>query len=232
MSQPRAILFDLDDTLYPRVRFVMSGFRAVAAEVAPITGLPAAAVLDLLATASVTQPGRELQMLVERLRLGAAAVPRLIDCIRQHVPDLQLPALSRTVLATLASSWRLGIVTNGRQDIQARKVQALGLDGLVDTVVYASEIGSGGGKPNPAPFLEACRRLQVAPSSTAFVGDDPACDIAGAHAVGMKTIWLPAEIARATDRAVDVADVVVASLADVPGAAARLFSSEWRAHAA
>lgn len=232
MTQPRAILFDLDDTLYPRVQFVMSGFRAVAADLAATTGQPAASLLELLVSASITQPGRELQVLVERLRLDDGAVPRLVERIRSHVPDLHLPELTRSLLAALGPSWRLGIVTNGPSNIQARKVRALGLQRLVDTVVFATEVGTGTGKPEAAPFLEACRRLRVEPSHTLFVGDDPVCDIAGARAVGMKTVWLPAGFARQADRAVDDADVVIASLADVPAAAARLLASEWRTHAA
>lgn len=231
MTEPRALLFDLDDTLYPRVRFVMSGFRAVAREVAATTGTPATALLDLLATASVARPGRELQVLTERLRLGDEAVPRLVEVVRRHTPDLRLPELSRGVLTALAPYWRLGIVTNGRPDVQARKVQALDIAPLVQTVVYAEDVGTGVGKPDPAPFLEACRRLGVDPTRTVFVGDDAECDIAGARAVGMKTVWLPATF-RPADRAVDEADLVVASLADVPAAAASLLSLERSTHAA
>jgi ribonucleotide monophosphatase NagD (HAD superfamily) len=64
-----------------------------------------------------------------------------------------------------------------------------------------------------------------------FVGDDPVTDIAGAHAVGMKTIWLPSRLDAASPAAA-IADVLVASLADVPAAAARLILPDWRAHVA
>jgi FMN phosphatase YigB (HAD superfamily) len=60
---------------------------------------------------------------------------------------------------------------------------------------------------------------------------DPVCDIAGAHAVGMKTIWLPSRLDAASPAAA-IADVLVASLADVPAAADRLVQPDWRAHVA
>ena len=43
---------------------------------------------------------------------------------------------------------RLGIVTNGPVGIQAAKVDTLGVEPLVDTVVYAWTCGLGGGKPS------------------------------------------------------------------------------------
>ncbi len=232
MAERRAILFDLDDTLYPLERFVMSGFRAVAAAVDARWRVPRAAALETLVSAVAASRGRELQVLAERHGLAADVVPELVDVIRRHVPELRLPELSLSVLGALRRDWRLGIVTNGRPDIQARKVRALGVHRLVDVIVYAHGVGTGAGKPDAAPFLDACRQLGVAPAATVFVGDDPDCDIAGAHAVGMKTIWLPARVAPQTARPAELADVIVASLADVPAAATRLLAPEWRAHVA
>lgn len=232
MAETRALLFDLDDTLYPLARFVMSGFAAVADTVNAQWQVPRATALETLVSASNAARGRELQVLADRHGLPAEAVAQLVDVIRLHVPDLRLPDLSAGVLGALRAGWRLGIVTNGRPDIQARKVRALGLHRYVDAVIYASNHGSGAGKPEPASFHEACRQLDVPAARTVFVGDDPDCDIAGAHGVGMKTIWLPARVAPSGARAADLADVIVASLADVPAAATRLLVPEWRAHVA
>lgn len=229
MADARAVLFDLDDTLYPLEHFRMSGFRAVAAAVAARGLAPAADALAILRVAASTAPGRELQALAGRLGLDGNDVPRLLEIIRTHVPDLRLPTCSAAVLQSLRPGWRLGIVTNGRPDIQARKVRALGLDALVDTVVFATACGTGVGKPDAAPFQAACRRLGVTPAQAVFVGDDPDCDIAGAHGAGMQTIWLPS---RTPGRAAELAGAIVASLADVPAAAHRLMTPEWRAHVA
>ncbi len=232
MAERRALLFDLDDTLYPLEHFVRSGFGAVAGLVEQRWGVGRTAALDTLLAASATAPGRELQVLVARHGLADDVVPSLIDVIRAHVPDLRLPALTASVLGALRSGWRLAIVTNGRPDIQRRKVDALGLERLVDVVILAAEHGSGAGKPEPAPFLAACDRLGVPPTHAVFVGDDPDCDIAGAHGVGMKTIWMPSRTASPVTRAAALADLTMASLADVPAAASTLLVPDWRAHVA
>jgi putative hydrolase of the HAD superfamily len=229
VGDARAVVFDLDDTLYPLEQFVLSGFRAVAAAVAADGTIDRAAALAILRQAHCAQRGRELQALVQHLALAADRVPALVDVIRTHAPEIQLPELSLAVLRALRPAWRLGVVTNGRPDIQARKVQALGLTRQVDAVVYADALVPGG-KPAPAPFLDACRRLDVQPANTVFVGDDPATDMAGARAVGMRTVCVPPGGNQGS--VAGTADAVVASLADVPAAAERLVAAEWRAHVA
>jgi putative hydrolase of the HAD superfamily len=94
--------------------------------------------------------------------------------------------------------------------VQAAKVRALGVETLVDQVVYADEYG---GKPSAAAFLEALRRLQVAPDHAVMVGNDPINDIEGARAVGMRTILLARNQRPLADAG---ADAVIDRLTDVP----------------
>ena len=230
--EPRAVLFDLDDTLYPLQQFLLSGFRAVAAHVQTAWDHDAGAALEVLTAAYSTDRGHELDVLALRLALPAGAAAALIRVMQMHTPSLQLPSHASLVLAAMRPTWRTGIVTNGRADIQARKVAALGLASLVDTVVLAAEHGSGVGKPDAAPFLAACLALGVTPAQTVFVGDDLDCDIVGAHAVGMQTIWLPSTITPQRAAALACADLMLPSLAGVPVAADQLFESRWSCHVA
>jgi HAD superfamily hydrolase (TIGR01450 family) len=66
------------------------------------------------------------------------------------------------------------------------------------------------GKPEPPLFRIALRRLGVAPHESAMVGDSVTSDIAGARAVGMRTVLYAPEGAVAGD-----ADVVVRSFAEL-----------------
>jgi putative hydrolase of the HAD superfamily len=226
--EPRAILFDLDDTLHLRRRFVMSGLRAAAGHVATTFAVDRTAALGVLRVAVRHAPGRELQHLQRAFALAPEVVPALVTVIREHVPAIRLARASREALAELRPAWRLAVVTNGLADVQARKVAALGLESLVDTIVYATADGHPG-KPSPRPFLDACRRLAVDPARAVFVGDDLSADIAGAAAVGMKTIWLAPRHRRGSDPR---ADIIVHALADVPAAARRLLPTWWSPYAA
>ena len=212
----RAIIFDLDDTLYPIRRFVLSGFAAVARHLEHTSGLDPHEVFRVLTSALRLERGHELQICQKRFGLAPGVIPGLVDVIRAHSPNLRLPRDSRHVLERLRHSWRVGIVTNGMSNVQARKVQALGLDDLVDTIVYATDLGPG--KPDPEPFLDAARRLNVLVSRSVFVGDDARCDIAGAMRVGMRTIYMQ----RDTGEGDVDADATVMSLVEVPEIAEEL----------
>ncbi|MGH8311185.1 MAG: HAD family hydrolase [Steroidobacteraceae bacterium] len=214
--EARAIIFDLDDTLYPLRRFILSGYGAVARHLEHTYGIDHRDVVRVLIGALRSERGHELQVCQKQFELPPAVIPALVDVIRAHAPNLRLPKLTRHVLARLRGSWRIGIVTNGMSHVQARKIHALGLDELVDTIVYATDFGPG--KPDPEPFLEAARRLNLPVSQSVFVGDDPRCDIAGAMRAGMRAIYLQHE---ESDQDVD-ADATVTSLAAVPDIAEEL----------
>ena len=196
--KPRAVVFDLDDTLYPYRRFLRSGFAAVSAHLERAHGVNAEWAFRWLLRASRGEDrGRELQACLAVLQLSPRLLPVLLQLLRDHAPTMQLPRASAQTLAVLRQDgWRLGVLTNGSPVIQARKVAALGVAARVDAVVYATEYGSGAGKPEPEPFAEVARRLKVDPSRVVFVGNDEHCDVAGAAAAGMHPIhcvaWVPA----------------------------------------
>ncbi len=191
MRSPRAIVFDLDDTLYPRRAFVRSGFAAAAAVLSARTSVPAHSIYRLLCRATRAHEGRELQRVCARLGVPEHDVPALVDVIRAHRPRLSLARQVVSALERLRRDWRIGILTNGVPAIQRRKIDALGLAPLVDAVVCAADCGRGAGKPDPAAFRAVLARLGAEPRLTVFVGDDPIADIAGARRAGLQTIQVP-----------------------------------------
>lgn len=214
MGDVRAIVFDLDGTLYPFRQFVSSGFRVVARVLERDHGVPQAEVFRALCRARTRGArGREVQALCAACGLNPALVGPLVARILLHEPALRLPAVSTQVLRTLRTRFRVGILTNGDPAVQRRKVAALGLASEVDAVTYACDAGRTG-KPEPAAFLEVMTRLQRTPASTVFVGDDPEADIAGAARLGMRTIFVE-RWARHTPGPV-TPTASVESLVDVP----------------
>jgi putative hydrolase of the HAD superfamily len=227
--KPRAIVFDMDDTLYPLSEYRRSGFAAVADHLARTQGCSAARSRRVLAHALTRTPGTELQTLLAAWQLPSHDPSELVRVLRSHRPALHLPALTARVLRALRRGWRVGILTNGPAEVQARKVASLGLESRVDTVVFASVYGSGVGKPEAAPFREVLRRLDVAPGRALFVGDDERCDIEGAQALGLRAVRTTAFAPLAGHTA---ADVVIASLASLPAVAEALVPQEAQRYAA
>jgi putative hydrolase of the HAD superfamily len=228
VSRDRAILFDLDDTLYAERRFVLSGYAAVAAHAEASLGLDRRQVFAVLRDA-LRRRARPVafQLACERFRVDPAVVPLWREILRTHAPRLRLPVASRAVLEAMRPRWRLGILTNGLPAVQRRKVHALGVDRQVDCVVYAAEHG-GVGKPRPEPFLAAAAALRLAPHRVVMVGNDLDLDVGGATGAGLNAIWLdPTHRADAGHSP----SAVVAALRDVPAAADRILD-EARIHVA
>ena len=213
--EPKAVIFDLDDTLYQLRRFVHSGFAAVANHLEETWRVDRREALDVLA----------------HFGLSLSIVPALVQVIRSHTPSLRLPRTSTFALEALRTDWYLGVVTNGLPDLQERKVEALGLRHLVDTVVYANELGRRAGKPDREPFLAAARRLGVTPDRAIFVGDDARCDVFGAGQAGMKTVHVTRH--SRTPLSACCADATITTLAVLPVIAERLVADlRWRSHVA
>jgi putative hydrolase of the HAD superfamily len=227
----RAILFDLDNTLYPERRFALSGFREVSREVERRWGVHRRDAFSCLCGA--LRDGHRataLQLLCETFGLPDSLVPEAVTIIRRHTPRLRLPKSSTDALRSLRARWRIGVLTNGQPAIQGRKVEALGLYPMVDEVVFASEDGVG--KPDAAPFFSILARLGVPPDRAVMVGDDSWCDIYGAARLGISTIHVRGRsVERFAGQRGAAASATVDSLIEVPRVAASLLEGRL-SHAA
>lgn len=231
MPHSRAVVFDLDDTLYPFRRFVLSGFAACARRLGRRRGVDArAAFRSMVKAFREDGQGREVQITLRKLGLSDRMTPALVHAIIWgRELSLRLPTSSLLTLQELRlRGWKIGVLTNGDPAVQARKIDALGLSSHVDAIVFANE--HGGGKPETAPFIEVARRLRVRPSQTIVVGDDEWCDVNGARLAGMRPVrfvghrhWPPGPSA---------ADLVLTRMSDLPRAAAALLADQRGSHAA
>jgi putative hydrolase of the HAD superfamily len=82
----------------------------------------------------------------------------------------------------------VGILTNGPEHRQRIKIDALGLETAVDSIVYAGDLPRR--KPHVDPFESTLAALDVSADRTLYVGDSLAYDVAGAHNAGLQAAWL------------------------------------------
>lgn len=185
----RALLIDLDDTLYDEASYVRSGMAAVAREIAGLTGATAVEV-EALMLDELARNGRGKVFDVTLERLGVPPKPDLIkglvEAYRDHRPAISLWPGVAEALADLAGDHGLAIVTDGLGRMQRRKVEALGVEARVGTVIYCWELGWP--KPDPRPYLKAMEQLGATTAETVVVGDNPAHDMAAARAAGLKSL--------------------------------------------
>src|SRR5262249_27217809 len=138
---------------------------------------------------------------------------------RSTLPSLVEPTPGVLELVTsLATRFRLGIVSNGSSASQRTKLAPAGLArGLPQGPVVISGEGDLQ-KPARAAFDLALARVGVEARDALFVGDAPTRDIAGAAGAGLRTCW----IARGRDYppALPPPDLAVASVLDLAEALA------------
>jgi putative hydrolase of the HAD superfamily len=188
----RALLLDLDGTLFDRDaalrEFVEDQHRrlALAEEVELETYADRFVALDERGRVWKDQVYEEL---VAEFDLSVSAKALLADYeasfARFVVPFPGLPDALREIRET---GVKLGLVSNGRTEFQWRTFRATCLESHFDAVIVSEAVGLR--KPDPEIFLLALEQLGAEPDEAVFVGDDPNADIRGAHAVGMRAVWV------------------------------------------
>ena len=126
----------------------------------------------------------------------------------------RLPLIDGALRAVerLAVSFRLGLASSSNRPLIDAVLRASGLAGRFEVTVSSEEVERG--KPAPDVFLEAARRLDVAPERCVVV-EDSGNGIRAARAAGMRVIAIPNLRYPPPGDALALADVVLESLAEL-----------------
>lgn len=195
LARVRAVVFDLDDTLYPELDFVRGGFAAAAA-LAGRFGVDArvleAAMEEELQKAldQRRRAARVFDTVLQRFSLptDAETVDWLVAAYRERSLFLTPYPDARPTLETLAGRVLIGLITDGPWPVQRAKFAALGLEEYFNAIVFTDEIGPDAWKPSPAPYEAVERMLGVVQDALVYVADDPQKDFIGARGRGWITL--------------------------------------------
>lgn len=191
----RAIVFDLDDTLYPEREFALSGYEAVAGVFADRLGVSTAHLAARMGELFDTPLRRRVfnTILAEAGVVQAdvdALVAEMIAVYRGHAPRIHLHPDADSALSRLRDRCCLGLISDGPLDTQRNKVRALGLTGRLEEIILTDEWGEEFWKPHPRPFEEMSRRLGLPPQACIYVADNPAKDFIAPNALGWGTVLI------------------------------------------
>jgi HAD superfamily hydrolase (TIGR01509 family) len=141
--------------------------------------------------------------------INAEVVRRLEGIYRERLP--LIPGAVEAVHA-LAERWPLGLASSSNRELIDFVLEVSSLDRYFRATVSSEEVPRG--KPAPDVYLEAARRLEAAPERCAAVEDSEA-GIRSAKAAGMRVLAVPNPHFPPAAEALEAADVVLESVADV-----------------
>lgn len=217
----RAVLFDLDDTLFDHRRSARQAVLCLrelspALAAAPFEQVERTnrAILDevhdqVLAGTIDPDEARVLRMARVFAAFGdpisAARAGEIADAYRlAYCTDWRaVPGAGDLLRALRACHLRLGVVTNNLVSEQVQKMERLGFSPLVDALVVSEEVGSI--KPDPRIFHVALERLGTRREDAVMVGDAWQADIVGAGRAGIAAVWLDRQGQGVPDPAVPLA---------------------------
>ncbi|MEN3586017.1 HAD family hydrolase [Streptomyces sp. ZYX-F-203] len=117
------------------------------------------------------------------------------------------------VLDALAGDYRHGVLSNSSIRVQDRKLRTLGVHDRFESILCAAELGVS--KPDASAFHAACAALGLAPDEVAYVGDHPEIDGRGAAEAGLLSVWVDRGGPRSAI-APEVGALRIATLAELP----------------
>jgi HAD superfamily hydrolase (TIGR01549 family) len=196
--RPLALLFDLDDTLWPIGPVIAAAelsWHAWLAEHAPrVAAQFSVAELRARRMALLEQRPELVSDLYNLRRVALEQVfaetgddPAHIAGAMQHFHVLRNAVTPYAdvlpVLPLLQGMLRLGVITNGNADLEV-----IGLHHHFDYALASATFGRA--KPDPAIFLAACEAMGVAPQDAVYIGDDLRLDVQGAQGAGLRAVWM------------------------------------------
>ena len=92
-------------------------------------------------------------------------------------------------LKILASTYRLGVISNSTESHQRHKLAAIGLLDYFADAIICSDV-HGAAKPAASIFQAGCAALDLPPHHVAYIGDMYTTDAVGARDAGLCSLWL------------------------------------------
>ncbi|HEY3252191.1 MAG TPA: HAD family hydrolase [Ignavibacteria bacterium] len=202
----KAVLFDLDDTLFDHRHSMRTGLAVLQKkydcfseltldefEQQHIRLMNEIHLSKILRGEITLEEGRALRFKRAFTLFGINAPDEIAndaaDFYRKTYSSVtRLKPGAEALLKEIKKQYKTGIVTNNLIEEQTRKLKECEIEHLVDVMVTSEEAGVV--KPDPLIFNMALERLDCSVSDVIMIGDSWEVDIMGAHKLGMRCIWV------------------------------------------
>ena len=205
--RPRAVFFDMDDTLLDSYSAMQASWAVVCAEFAgPLCCEPDALRDAIRREAAGFWKDEEVvghwrvrlqdarTHVIERALTVEGWDPSLAERISVRYGAEHRAHLApfgdaiETLEALRGAGLRTGLITNGPRELQRDKIERFALARHMDAIVIEGEFGKG--KPAREVFEHALAAVRAEPAEAWMVGDSLYADVGGAKAAGLHAIWI------------------------------------------
>lgn len=185
----KAIIFDLDDTLYLERDFVRSGFISVASHCHQENGSDEHSIFNSLWNKFLNGGrGNLFDLLLEENPSINIPIVDLINVYRSHKPDISLVKGVKNLLVELKKDRSIALISDGYLNTQKNKLFSLDISDLFDFIMFTDSLGKSYWKPSPVPYITVLNELNVKHEDSVYIADNVKKDFLYPNQSGMKTI--------------------------------------------
>lgn len=187
----KALIFDLDETLYNEYEYKISGLKKVD-EYIFYNNLAYKNCFLFNAIELLSKKGQLYPYIItdvlKKIKIYDNKIEKyLIELFCNHFPNISLYNDFIEILPTL-KKYKLALITDGSSLCQWNKINALGLQNIMDYIIVTNDYGSDWHKPSIKPFKSVLDKFKVSSSEVINIGDNPNKDFQGANALGISSL--------------------------------------------
>jgi putative hydrolase of the HAD superfamily len=188
----KAVIFDLDNTLYEELTYVMSGFQSVASFLSKRFNISQQLLFDdMLFFLDKDGRGAVFNNILEKHKLenDELMIKTLLAIYRNHTPNICIPDEAMDLLDDLKrEGYKLGLITDGDSSMQLRKLESLSLTRKFDYILHTDVLGKDYWKPSLTPFRILLEILDVEVGNAIYIGDKIDKDLVPARNLGIEAV--------------------------------------------
>jgi putative hydrolase of the HAD superfamily len=184
----KAIIFDLDDTLYNEKDFVYGSFKEVALYLENKYKINYEKIYNRMLDILKTQGRGKIFNRICNEYHFCEDIPKLVEVYRRAKPNLKLYNDAKRFLTQNIGKYKLGLITDGLYYVQWNKIKLLNIQQYFDEIIVTDDHGKDFWKPSKEPYIKMSRDLNIPFHEMVYIGDNPNKDFYAAKRLGMLTI--------------------------------------------
>lgn len=183
----KCIIFDLDNTLYDQVDYAKDLMNHLAFRLSKKYDAKTNKIYNTLLSYWMEKGpfyGYFFDDVLEKLSISDDEVRKLISISHSYKPNISTYPGVFTTLTKLKTKYYLAMITDGNENVQKNKINALGVKKFFKKIVYTGKHM----KPDRKGYQMVLNHFNLEAEEAVYVGDNPVVDFITPNKMNMTTI--------------------------------------------